>query len=300
MNLSSIQPKVLVLRSAGTNCDEETARAFELAGAKPERLHVGALLRGERQLDEFDALAFPGGFSYGDDLGSGTVLANRLRCRLEDSLGAFVASGRLVIGICNGFQVLVRLGLLPGWPGEKAVSLVENESSKFEDRWVTLRADSERCPFLSGPRSPKGWTFRLPVAHKEGRFLVRDPETLERLRAQGQIALRYVDAGSPAHGSPAGSWAVKHPRNPNGSIEGIAGITNPEGNVLGLMPHPERHIRALHDPQWTRRASASGLPADEERAGDGFAFFQNAVAYMNRRAQQASASVPVSMGASSA
>ncbi len=272
--MNVIQPRVLVLRSPGTNCDEETAWAFELAGAKPERLHVGALLRRERMLEEFDILVFPGGFSYGDDLGSGAVLANRLRSRLEDDLGVFVASGRLVIGICNGFQVLVRLGLLPGWPGEKAVSLVENESNQFEDRWVTLRVESAQCPFLNGPRGKNGWILRLPIAHKEGRFLVRDPESLERLRSEGQIALRYVDESSLESG-----WAMQFPRNPNGSIEGIAGITNPRGNVLGLMPHPERHLRALHDPQWTRTAARRGLPGDEERSGDGFVLFENAVAY---------------------
>ncbi|MBI4605297.1 MAG: phosphoribosylformylglycinamidine synthase I, partial [Planctomycetes bacterium] len=235
--------RTLVLRSAGTNCDEETAHAFELAGSDVERVHVGAFLRRERKLDEFDILAFPGGFSYGDDLGAGTVLANRLRSRLAGELEELVASGRLVIGICNGFQVLVRLGLLPGWEGEKAASLVENASGKFEDRWVTLRVDSEACPFLRGPpegsgRLGKGRLIRLPVAHKEGRFLLRDAAALERLRAQGQVALTYVDPateGAGAQGRPAG-----YPRNPNGSVEGVAGIASPGGNVLGLMPHPER------------------------------------------------------------
>ncbi|HVR73800.1 MAG TPA: phosphoribosylformylglycinamidine synthase I [Planctomycetota bacterium] len=270
--------RALVLRSAGTNCDEETAHAFELAGAEVERLHVGVFLRGERRLDEFDVLAFPGGFSYGDDLGAGTVLANRLRARLADDLAAFVASGRLVIGICNGFQVLVRLGLLPGWEGEKAVSLIENGSGKFEDRWVTLRVDSPACPFLArveGARmGGEGWTLRLPVAHREGRFFARDPEVLARLEEGGQVALRYIEPGSAA-----GSFAEAHPANPSGSIRGIAGITNPAGNVLGLMPHPERHVRALHDPGWTRRAVLHGLPENEERAGDGFVFFRNAVEY---------------------
>lgn len=272
------RPRVLVLRSPGTNCDEETARAFELAGAEPVRIHVGALLRRERSLEEFDALVFPGGFSHGDDLGSGTVLASRLRSRLEGDLADFVASGRLVLGICNGFQVLVRLGLLPGWPGEKVVSLVENESNRFEDRWVRLRVDAASCPFLNGPRGGTGWRLRLPVAHKEGRFLTRDAEVLERLKAQGQVALRYVDDASGADG-----WARSHPANPNGAVEGIAGITNPAGNVLGLMPHPERHLRTLNDPLWTRRAASTPLPDDEERAGDGFVFFSNAVAYLRQR-----------------
>jgi phosphoribosylformylglycinamidine synthase I len=268
--------RVLVLRSPGTNCDEETAHAFELAGARAERLHVGALLRRERRLEEFHILALPGGFSFGDDLGAGTVLANRLRTYLEEDLAEFVDSGRLVIGICNGFQVLVRLGLLPGWKGEKAVSLVENASGKFEDRWVRLRVDSEVCPFLLRrhgvpERGGKGFTFRIPVAHREGRFLVRDPEVLARLVAGRQVALTYVE------GEGATGPAEAYPQNPNGSVEGIAGITNPAGNVLGLMPHPERHVRLFQDPLWTRRASREDLPPDEERAGAGFFFFENAV-----------------------
>ena len=266
--------RVLVLRSAGTNCDEETAHAFQIAGGEVERLHLGTLLRRERRLDEFQIIAFPGGFSYGDDLGAGTVLASKLHTRLADDLEAFVASGRLVIGICNGFQVLVRLGLLPHWEGEKAVSLVENASGKFEDRWVSLRVDTDTCPFLRPPSDGGGLgrVIRLPVAHKEGRFLVRDPGVIERLKAGRQIALTYVARDAP--GVPASSY----PENPNGSVLGIAGITNPAGNVLGLMPHPERHLRALHEPTWTREASrAGGLPDDEERCGDGYSFFRSAV-----------------------
>lgn len=307
--------RVLVLRSPGTNCDEETAGAFELAGARAERLHVGTLLRRERRLDEFHILAFPGGFSFGDDLGAGTVLANRLRTYLEEDLAEFVDSGRLVIGICNGFQVLVRLGLLPGWKGEKVVSLVENASGKFEDRWVRLKVESEICPFLmrsparelpaetsptsseipgrqdppgglasprcgsrpspglAGRRGGKGYTFRIPVAHREGRFLARDPEVLARLKAGRQVALTYVVADG------AAGPAEAYPENPNGSVEGIAGITNPAGNVLGLMPHPERHVRFFQDPLWTRRAFRESLPKDADRAGDGFFFFENAVKY---------------------
>lgn len=257
-------PRVLVLRTAGTNCDEETALAFRLAGWAVEVLHVGVFLRGERTLDDFHGLVLPGGFSYGDDLGAGTVLANQLRAHLADKLVAFVESGRLVLGICNGFQVLVRLGLLPGWLGEPAVALVENHSAKFEARWVELRVDTTRCAFLqsSGERP----VLRLPVAHKEGRFVVKDAATFERLESGGHVALRYVSAGAGEAGG--------YPANPNGSIGDIAGIMNAEGNVLGLMPHPERHLRRLHDPHWTRRRVTEGVPEDEMRAGDGFQFFR--------------------------
>lgn len=274
---------VLVLRAAGTNCDEETAYAFSQAGATVERLHVGSLLRGERRLEEFSVLVVPGGFSYGDDLGAGTVLANQIACRLREALEGFVSSGRLVLGICNGFQVLVRLGLVPGWADDlKSVSLVVNASGRFEDRWVNLRIDSTRCPFLVAPEDASdggndGRRIRLPVAHKEGRFVVRDPDVLARLRAEGQVALTYVASGS------SEGFADSYPQNPNGSIEGIAGITNREGNVLGLMPHPERFIRLVHDPRWPRRAREEGLPPDERTAGDGYGFFDRAVRWAKKR-----------------
>ena len=261
----SDSPRVLVLRTAGTNCEVETSYAFELAGATVETHHVKRLLDGQVRLEDYEILAFPGGFSYGDDLGAGTVLANELRTRLSGPLAEFVESGRFVIGICNGFQVLVRLGLLPGWEGDPAAALVENTSSKFEDRWVHLKVETDRCPFLAGG---SGDTMYLPVAHKEGRFVLRDEEMLARLRDEGQVALRYVTADGDR---------ADYPANPNGSIDGIAGITNARGNVLGLMPHPERHLRLMHSPSWTRQVDEGGWPDDEERAGDGFSFFEGAV-----------------------
>ncbi len=263
-------PRVLVLRMAGANCDLETAHAFRLAGAEVERVHVRAFLDGKRRLSEFGALAIPGGFSYGDDLGAGTVLANQLHTKLGGPLAEFVGAGKLVIGICNGFQVLVRLGILPGLDagGEKVASLIENESGRFEDRWVRLRVETDRTPFLR-----KGTVLELPVAHKEGRFVLKSPRDLDGLERNGQIALRYLepDGDRVASGFPA---------NPNGTTSAIAGVINREGNVLGLMPHPERHLSALAHPSWTRRAALEGLPAAPERAGDGYAVFESAVNHL--------------------
>jgi phosphoribosylformylglycinamidine synthase len=263
----------LVLRTAGTNCDFETAHAFALAGAEAERLHVQVLLEGARRLDEFQILALPGGFSYGDDLGAGTILANKLRTRLRDALESFAAAGRLVLGICNGFQVLVRLGLLPGIDGEarKLVSLVENRSGLFEARWVRMRAQTERCPLLV-----KGEIIEAPVAHKEGRLVVRDADLLGLLKRQGQIALSYIPRAPGRENA-----APDYPDNPNGSIEAVAGLISPSGRVLGLMPHPERSLRRLHHPNWTR-AGAAPAAEDDWGAGDGFRIFERAVREASR------------------
>ncbi len=263
-------PRVLVLRMAGANCDLETAHAFRLAGAEVERVHIRAFLGGKRKLGEFGALAIPGGFSYGDDLGAGTVLANQLRTQLAGDLSEFVRAGKLVIGICNGFQVLVRLGILPRLDeaGGKIASLIENESGRFEARWVRLRVETDRSPFLR-----KGTVLELPIAHKEGRFVVKGPRDIEDMERSGQIALRYLE--------PEGNEVASgFPANPNGSTSAIAGVINREGNVLGLMPHPERHLSALQHPSWTRKAAIEGLPAAPERAGDGYAVFENAVRHL--------------------
>ena len=269
-----MKPRVLVLRTAGTNCDLETVYAFQLAGADVERLHVQVLLDRARRLDEFHILVVPGGFSYGDDLGAGTVLANQLGTRLRSALEGFAADRRFVVGICNGFQVLVRLGILPGVEGglgDKTVSLAENRSGLFEDRWVRLRIDTSLCPFLE-----RGEILEMPVAHKEGRLVVRDPDVLESLRANDQIALRYVAAGASV-GDAASASDPGYPANPNGSVEAIAGLTSPCGRILGLMPHPERHLRTLQHPDWTRRKAAGGVPSDDRGAGDGYRIFERAV-----------------------
>lgn len=261
--------RVLILRAPGTNCDVETGAAFQRVGAVVEALHVRALCQSPQRLQEFGVLALPGGFSYGDDLGSGTILANELMCTLADALRSFVERGGLVIGICNGFQILVRTGLLPGSsyapqaPGElPAATLTFNDSQRFEDRWVTLRVDSDRSPFLEGAA---GRVLTFPVAHGEGKFVARDAAALARIEEQQQVAFRYVaaDGGKPAF-----------PENPNGSQNDIAGILDDTGRVLGLMPHPERHVLPWQHPRWARE----GLKQD----GDGSFIFRNAVAHASK------------------
>jgi phosphoribosylformylglycinamidine synthase len=209
------------MRTAGINCNRETALALEAAGAAVESVHLERLLAGERDLDDFSLLVLPGGFSYGDHLGAGTLWANRLRA-LGEPLARFVAEGRPVLGICNGFQALLKLGLLQGG------SLAANASGRFACRWVWLRRpEGVTTPLLAGVD-----LISLPIAHGEGRFVARDEETLARQQANGAVALVYCDA----EGNPG-----PYPINPNGAEGDVAALCNVAGNVLGLMPHPERN-----------------------------------------------------------
>jgi len=254
--------KVLVLRAAGINCDFETQHAFELFGAAAERVHINRILENKRRLHDYHILVIPGGFSYGDDISAGRILGNQIRTNLLGDIKAFVKEGKLVLGICNGFQVLVKSGLLPGLSENpvQQVTLGANDSNKYEDRWVHLKISSNKSEFIRG-----SGIIYLPVAHGEGKFLVDSEETLQRLKENDQVVLRYVDE----HGRSAG-----YPCNPNGSIDDIAGICDPTGRVMGLMPHPERHLRPENHPRWTRE----GL---KER-GDGCVFFENAVTYIRK------------------
>lgn len=263
-------PRALVLTGYGINCDRETEFALASAGAEARRVHINDLIDGLDSLERYQILALPGGFSYGDDIASGKVLANRLRTHLAEALARFVERGSLVLGICNGCQVLVKYGLMGptgATPGRQALTLWFNDSNRYEDRWVHLRVESHRCVFTRGIRS-----LYLPVAHGEGKF-VAAPEDLERIESEGLVALRYADElGNPARG--------RYPANPNGSLNDIAGVTDPSGRIFSLMPHPERFLHFTHHPQWTQIAEAcrrEGRPIPEQ--GQGFAIFRNAVTY---------------------
>jgi phosphoribosylformylglycinamidine synthase subunit PurQ / glutaminase len=259
-----IKPKVCVLRSAGTNCDKETAAGFKLAGAECEFLHINSLVSRQRMLSDFHILALPGGFSYGDDVASGKIFANELRFKLAHSLTEFIAAGKLIIGICNGFQVLVKSGLLPSALALKQdTSLIINDSGKFEARWVYLsrkpEAESRKCVWTKN--LPE--VIYLPVAHGEGKFIVKDNSVLNRLKKNRQIVFQYCDAQGKLSG---------YPDNPNGSIENIAGITDETGRILGLMPHPERHLWPLQHPRnWELKS---------KHEGDGLQIFRNGVKYV--------------------
>jgi len=253
-----MRARALILRTAGTNCDRETEFALRLAGAETSLLHVNVLRENPDLLQEFAILAIPGGFSYGDDLGAGKVLANELLTHLRPALQEFIENGRLIIGICNGFQVLAKTGLLPGfnrWRQE--ATLTFNDSHRFEDRWTYLKAPPNRCVLVEDNEF-----VYLPVAHAEGKFVPQDDALLARLRENGQVVFRYTDRD----GNHAG-----YPWNPNGSADDIAAICDVTGRVLGMMPHPERYVLPMQHPRWTRE----GLKA----AGDGLRIFQRAVRF---------------------
>ena len=246
---------VCVLRAAGTNCERETVSAVARAGGVPVTLHVNRLIEQPSLVREFGVLIVPGGFSYGDDVAAGRIFGNQLRLRCGDALRDFVARGGIVLGICNGFQVLLRAGLLPGTDRVEPVTLALNASGRYEDRWVWLQAAKSHSPLVEA-----GEVLTLPGAHAEGRILTADGH-VTRLAAAGQVALRYVGP----RGEPVG-----YPGNPNGSADAIAGLVDATGRILGLMPHPERHVDPLQHPRWTREGA--------KPEADGLRFFRRALA----------------------
>lgn len=312
------QPRVLIVRTAGTNCDQETAYAFQLAGGVVSLVHINRLLSRPAMLAEHHVFVLPGGFTYGDDLAAGRVLANELRAFLLEDIVRHVQKGGLVLGVCNGFQVLVKTGLLPGFDGVEAmpeehemqehrrdacatpfhrveatpeehkvqergegtpgtehrkkvrqlVTLAFNDSNRFESRWVYLKVCSTKSEFINSDAE----VIYLPVAHGEGKFIPLDASILSRLEAQKQIVLRYCLP--PRFSGTTLEKKVRYPYNPNGSVDDIAGICDPTGRILGLMPHPERHVHPTNHPRWTRE----GL----RDTPDGLKFFLRATDYVRR------------------
>jgi phosphoribosylformylglycinamidine synthase subunit PurQ / glutaminase len=331
------QPNVLILRAPGTNCDQETAFAFQQAGAKTEVLHVNRLLENPGLFGQFQILCIPGGFSYGDDLAAGRILGAQMQHHLSEAMNQFKAGGKLILGICNGFQVLMRSSVLlePDEKGNPIATLTNNDSGRYEDRWVrlatsggqsqfssahgglsqfssdengTVPLSSPKCVFLAGIGS-----MYLPVAHAEGKFVARDADAFDRLESDGRLVLRYVaqspastvaqppsavpnqpaqpssavqnlptqpraavlqnrlQISSPSRAVPARHTPLQFPDNPNGSMGNVAGVCDTTGRVLGMMPHPERHIDPTQHPRWTRGESGP--------IGDGLQVFINAVRY---------------------
>jgi len=246
--------RVLVLRAPGTNADRELAFAFELAGGKARLTHINELISGSQKLTDYHVLALPGGFSYGDDLGAGKVQANEMRLRIFEDIKRFIERGSLILGVCNGFQALIKTGILPGPPDPilPHVTLTNNDSGKFECRWTKMVADpTTKCLWTEGIDR-----LESPVAHGEGK-LIAVPEMLSRLRP----VLYYANS----------KWqpTATYPANPNGSVNNIAGLTDDSGRVFALMPHPERFVRASQHPRWTRQLI--------DEPGQGLRIFQNGI-----------------------
>jgi len=253
--------KTLVLRTAGSNCDYETVHAFQQVGSGVSLVHINQIIAGRTRLADFQILAIPGGFTYGDDISAGKILANEFKHKLTDQIEKFISAGKLIIGICNGFQVLVKAGLLPEVNlsnGEQLITLANNDSGKFEDRWIYLKPISKKCVFTRGMEK----LAYFPVAHAEGKFISKNDPVLQKLLANDQVVFQYTNPEGELDGYP---W------NPNGSVANIAGICDSTGRIFGLMPHPERHFHPTHHPRWTRE----GLKAE----ADGVDIFRNAMNY---------------------
>jgi phosphoribosylformylglycinamidine synthase len=246
-------PKVLIIRTAGTNCDKETEFAFTQAGAKTDLQHINCI-KDNTDISDYQIMCIPGGFSYGDDLGAGKILSLEFMCWFKDRIKSFIEKGGLILGICNGFQVLVKTGILPDLDFKQKVTLTDNDSARFEDRWVYLKVESESVWLKDLPKS-----ISVPVAHGEGKFYA-EVDILDKIETNGQVALRYVDQAMNLAG---------YPFNPNGSLNNVAGITDSTGRILGLMPHPERAVFSHH----------LSFLGEEGGGAFGQKFFENSVKY---------------------
>ena len=249
-------PPILILTGYGLNCEAESTFAWEQAGAAPARLHLNDLLENPAKLHDYAGLMFIGGFSFGDHLGSGLVFANKLRTRLREDLQRFIADGKLILGVCNGFQIMVKLGLLPGLDGDhftQTVALMQNDCGHFINKWVTLKFEADSpCVFTQGlDRMP------MPIRHGEGKLFTTDKAWLARIEAERGVACRYEG------------------ENPNGSLNAIAGLTDPTGRIFGLMPHPEAYLFPENHPQWDFQKLRGEHPA----TGAGLKLFENAVSH---------------------
>ncbi len=262
-------PRVLIPVGYGLNCEDETAYAFDVVGAKVDRIFLKDLIERPGVLEEYQVLAMIGGFSFGDHIAAGKVLANIYKFKLGDGVQRFIDDGKLIFGECNGFQVLVKTGILPGFDGDyetQRATLTYNDSGVFEDRWVRLKVNSEsKCVFTQGLEG-----IYLPVRHGEGKFVVGSDSYLERLREANQIVLQYVDED--------GRPTMRYPQNPNGSIDAIAGICDPTGRIFGNMPHATAYLSPYNHPYWTRLMVEGSLPEE----GGGVQIFRNAIEYVEK------------------
>lgn len=262
--------KIAVITGYGINCEEETAHCFDQAGGKSEIIHINSLINKEKNLKNYNILAFPGGFSYGDDTGSGNALANKIKNNLSQEILQFAKSDKLIIGICNGFQILTNLGLVPAtdeaYDNRQSI-LMHNASVRYQCRWIYVKNISKKCIWTKGIDQ-----LHLPIAHGEGNFFI-EKNILNQMKKNDQIVLKYVtENGKDAKG--------KFPDNPNGAMEDIAAICDPSGRIFGLMPHPERFNSFTNEDGWPLKKeflirAGKSLPTE----GDGMQIFKNAIKY---------------------
>ncbi len=261
---------VLIVTGYGLNCEAESKYAWELAGGSPNLVHFNDLLETPTRLLDYAALMFIGGFSYGDHMTGGHVMALRFRHRMSGEIAAFIEKGRLILGVCNGFQIMVKLGLLPGLDRQyldQKLALMQNDCGFFQNYWATLRFEPQsRCVFTRGLG-----TMPLPVRHGEGKIFSLDRDLIDRLEAEGCVACRYVDPAT-------GAAATRFPHNPNGSVHSIAGLCDPTGRIFGLMPHPEAYLYPENHPHWDSQKLSGSQPPQ----GLGLQIFQNAIDFLRQ------------------
>lgn len=263
-----MHPKILIITGYGLNCEAESHHAWTLAGAAPALVHLNDLLANPARLHDYAGLMFIGGFSYGDHLGSGLAFGARVRHHMQADLAKFIADGKLILGVCNGFQIITKLGLLPGFDGDyftQRVALMHNDCGAFQNFWVTLRfEDKSPCVFTRGLE-----LMPLPIRHGEGKVFTLDQPLLDRVEQLGCVPCRYADPAT-------GAAATAFPHNPNGSLNAIAGLCDPTGRIFGLMPHPEAYLYPENHPQWDQQKLKGALPEH----GLGLQIFQNAVNFL--------------------
>jgi len=263
------KPKVLIVTGYGFNCEKETEYVFRLADGEPEQVHLNDLLLGEKSLDSYHIMAFIGGFCYGDHIAAGRVVANKFKFNLARPLQKYISDGKLIIGICNGFQVLTKLGVLPGFDSDyrtQKTTLAMNDSGHYEDRWVHLAVNKKsNCVFTKGIDM-----MYLPVRHGEGKFCTESEEVTVSLFKNNQVVLQYIN---PEDGLPT----LEYPYNPNGSLEAITGMCDPTGRIFGMMPHPEAFSSPYNHPNWVRLRIDKKIPEE----GQGVRIFKNAVNFIN-------------------
>lgn len=255
--------RVLILVGYGINCDYETEHAFKMNGAETEKVHVNELISRKKNLEDYHILAIPGGFSYADDIAAGKVLANKMRTNISDQVEKFVEDEKLIIGVCNGFQVMMKYSMLPEFNSSQNATLSWNDSGRFEDRWVYLKVNEKSpCIWTKGIKS-----LYLPVRHAEGKFIPRGDGILTDLHEKNRVVAQYVDEN--------GNLNPRYPLNPNGSVDDIAGICDDTGRIFGIMPHPEAYLYKTNHPRWTRE----NVPEE----GMGVQVFRNAVEYVKEK-----------------